>query len=326
MAANSAGISLGEILSDGLDATKTNELLEATVGYLKEIADRSESKVVQQQLANIFGVTAADLKAIGNLANDGKTVKNIAKNKLDYKGMVGETVARSLTMATRTSMGEMLANVWDNVQYSLAAGMAANPVSYLLFKMSNLLEESTGGIDLPFLNVYGFGVDLNTSVAQLMQIASMAGGLMGTLGTMMGGLANTGTDFLSAMGASADGKLVSRGTGETTAATSGAGASASGLVGNGSGADMQAATMAQAADDIASIGQKGKEENEDATRDDIIEVLKMLFGDLGMKIDLTTAAVKLGAIKIAGGNVDMEALDGFTKVDVTTTKKAALNM
>jgi hypothetical protein len=235
--------------------------------------------------------------------------------------MIGETMMRSLTAVTRTSMAEMMSNVWENVQYTMAQGMANNPVSYLLFKTATLLEEATGGIDIPFLNVYGFGVDLNMSIAQMMQIGAMAGGIMTGLGSMISGLGQVGTNFLAALGAGSGAKAIERGTGEVASATSGAGTSASGLIGNGSSADMQAATMAQAADDIASIGQQGKEENEDATRDDIIEILKLLFGDIGKKIEINTAAINLQGAKSRGENVSGL---GFTDVNAYTTKSDAL--
>jgi hypothetical protein len=69
MAANQAGLSIADILAEGLDASNTNKLLRAMVDYLSGIYNSStDSRVVQQQIANVFGLTASDLKALTNLA------------------------------------------------------------------------------------------------------------------------------------------------------------------------------------------------------------------------------------------------------------------
>jgi hypothetical protein len=75
--------------------------------------------------------------------------------------------------------------------------------------------------------------------------------------------------------------------------------------------------MAGGQDSIDSQGAQGKEENEDATRDDIIEILKMLFGILGKKIDENTEAVK-GTGGIFNSN---ENMGGFT--NASTTKNSS---
>lgn len=324
MAANSAGISIADILKNGLDAETTNKLMEATVNYLAQIAQQTDSKVIQQQLAGVFGMKASDLQSIMNLvADNSKTVKNIATTNLTNELMMGELVTRAATMTARVSIGEMMSNVWENVQYSMAAGMANNPATYLLYKTAGLLQQAVGGIPISFLNVYGFGVDLNTSVAQLMQAGAMAGGILGSMGSMLGALGNMvggGTTMLLTAGLATQGKTISRGNGAVGAnalAKSGASTSSSGLVGNASSSDMQGATMSDGQDDIDSQGAAGKENNEDATRDDIIDILKMLFGMLGKKIDENTEAVKG-----TGGvfNSNDSTMGGFT--NAATTKNS----
>ena len=86
MAANEAGISLEGILKNGLDASQTNILLQAMVNYLANIYNETKgSKVLQQQFANIYNLSASDLKAVTNLANDNnQTIKTIANNNLTF--------------------------------------------------------------------------------------------------------------------------------------------------------------------------------------------------------------------------------------------------
>lgn len=77
MAANEAGMSIGDILADGLDAGETNELLSHVVDYLSKIyAEAGDSRVVQQQIANVYGMSASDLKAAVTLAQRNNEVRN----------------------------------------------------------------------------------------------------------------------------------------------------------------------------------------------------------------------------------------------------------
>lgn len=283
MAANAAGMSIGEILNKGLDSDTTNELLNAAVEYLGNIAQQSDSKVIQQQLAGVFGVKASDLKAIMNLKTDSSgassesTLNSIFNKSLTNEEMYRELANRMGTMYQRVGIGEMMSNVWDNMQYSMAAGMANNPITYLLYKVGGLLEQTTGGIDLPFLNVYGFGVDMNTSVAQLMQAGAMSAGILGSIGGMVSSLASTfsGDAMLNLMDISSGTTVVRRGLGDTSGnrAVTGATFSESGTVtANGSASDVENSTMAGATDESNAMLTKGTEEfDKDATRQDEID-------------------------------------------------------
>lgn len=318
MAANQAGISIADILKDGLDADTTNKLLQATVNYLAQIAQQSESKVIQQQLAAVFGLKASDLKAVMNIAKDSKTFKNISNTNLTESNMLTELVMRATTMATRVSIGEMMTNVWENVQYTMASGIANNPAMYMLYKAAGLLEQAVGGIPISFLNVYGFGVNLETSVANIMRAGALAGGILSSIGSMgaaLGNMVGGGAAMLMSAGYATQGKAIHRGNGAVgvnALAKSGSSTSSSGFVGNGAGGDALGAETAGADDDKKTQGQQGKEENEDATRDDIIDILKLLFGMLGKKIDENTEAVKSGGRSSGSGT-----MGGFTNAQTT---------
>lgn len=88
MAANRANLSVAELLASGLDDSSTNALMQAMVEYLGGIYDETKNnKVVAQQFANVYGLTASDLKAAANLAG---STQNIYKNNLNYSGMLGQ--------------------------------------------------------------------------------------------------------------------------------------------------------------------------------------------------------------------------------------------
>jgi hypothetical protein len=283
MAANKAGLAISDILTEGLDATETNNLLQATVNYLAELAESSkDSRVIQQQLASVYGVKASDLRAATNLATN-DTVSNIYSQYSTYDNMLNQLNQMTGTMYQRTSLGEMMSNVWGNGQYTLAGSMANNPVSYLLYKAAGLLESTTGGIALPAISVAGFGVDLETTVADLMRVGSMAGGILGSIGPIVSGLASSfdGQAMLSTMGIESGSGLTitPRGTGLTANVPEGGGAqttSGSGYVGNASGGDVKEATLQEAEDSKKQQMIEAKEEAE-ATQIDFINtnVLKI---------------------------------------------------
>ena len=113
MAANEAGISLEGILKNGLDASQTNILLQTMVNYLANIYNETKgSKVLQQQFANIYNLSASDLKAVTNLANDNnQTIKTIANNNLTFSTAYTQLKNMANTMYQRMSLGSMMGNV-----------------------------------------------------------------------------------------------------------------------------------------------------------------------------------------------------------------------
>ena len=274
MAANEAGMSIADILQDGLKADETNKLMQAMVNYLAEIAETSsDSKVVQQQLANVYGIKASDLRAATNLSDD---LKLVSASDKSYFGMMMQLNNMMNTLALRTSIGEGLANMWGNIEYTMAASMAANPISYLLPKLSKMLKDTTGGIDLPFINVLGFGVDLNTTVSDLMSLAAMAPAVLGSLGPVITGLTDlvnplAGTTMLVRAGINPfEGMLevFTRGDASKLQNTSGASTSESGsLVGQSDGNAIKDQTMQDAEDDKNKQMVEAKEEE---SADDVV--------------------------------------------------------
>jgi hypothetical protein len=174
---------------------------------------------------------------------------------MSYGGMMGQLNLMMNTLALRTSMGEGISNMWNNIEYTMATSMAANPMSYLLPKLSKMLKDTTGGIDLPFVNVMGFGVDLNTSVADLMSVAAMAPAVLGSLGPVLAGLTDlvnplAGTTMMMRAGINPFGKVpvLARGSAPVLQTLGGASISESGYVGNSSGDDIKNATLQEAED------------------------------------------------------------------------------
>ena len=153
------------------------------VDYLAKIAkDAGDSKVIQQQMASVYGMTASDLKAAANLA---KSTGAVSRNGLTYGAAIARLNSMANSMWKRTSVGEMMGNAFDNFQYTLAAGIANNPMLYATYKAAGLLDAVTGGIALPDIKVMGTGVNLQTTIADLMRVGAMSGSILSGIGGMI---------------------------------------------------------------------------------------------------------------------------------------------
>lgn len=268
MAANEAGLSIADILTEGIDSEKTNELMQAVVNYLAEIAESSKgNNVVQQQLADVFGVKASDLRAATNLSTK-NSISAIYDNTRTYETMLSELTTMASSMGDRTSISEKMTNIWENVQYSMAGGIAENPVTYFLYNVASVLDDTVGGIQIPAISILGNMVDLDTSVADLMRVASLAGGIFGSFGDLISGLGSSfdGQAMLNKLGISSQSGIAvnRRGDGSFSLPKGGGSSSTSGsgYVGNTSGSDIQGSTMQAATDQKKQLMVEAQEAEE----------------------------------------------------------------
>lgn len=296
MAANNAGLNISDILANGMDQTTTNTLLDSMVDYLAKMYNEAgNSKVIQQQIANVYGMSASDLKAAVNLSKSRNTV---SRDGLDYNSAMARLNSMANTMYQRTSMGEMMSNMWNNVQYSMAAGMASNPVTYGLYKMSGLLEDVTGGIDFSLPLVMGSGTAQTFNVAELMRTAALSGGIISSIAQMAmagGGGGFTGSGILKALGVNNGISYVSRGTGQGLSTAGGATVSESGsMVGNSNSDDVTNKTMTDQTDSAKSETASAVDESDEvklSTVDthilDILDVLTIIKdGNATLKVQV----------------------------------------
>lgn len=147
MAANKANMSIAEILADGLNDDETNALMQAMVEYLGGIYNETkDNKVVAQQFANVYGLTASDLKAAANLAS---STTNVYKNNLNYGGMMTQLNEMANTMHVRTSAGTMINNLFENLKYTIGSSIGNDPVLYSTYMIASMLDDTVGGIAIP---------------------------------------------------------------------------------------------------------------------------------------------------------------------------------
>lgn len=327
MAANNAGVPIADILAKGLTANETNELLQATVNYLAELAESSkDNQVVQQQLANVFGVKASDLRAATNLATN-DTIGTISNEALTYDNMLSQLYKMANTMISRTSIGEMMSNVWDNVQYSLAGSMASSPISYLIYKMAGLLESTTGGIDIGLPMILGNGLPVQFKVSDLMRAGSMATSVLGTLPQMINGLVTStnGSLMLASMGIDMGSGLAvtPRGDGSGVSLLSslgggGTSVSGSGYVGNASVSDIKESTIQQNEDEanrqVVEALEEAEETQIDTINATVLKIYELLDDVAHGNSSLSVRVEGYGLTKSSSSNSlgGVSALDGLS--------------
>jgi hypothetical protein len=284
MAANDAGVPIADVLTDGIDSSETNSLLQAAVNYLADLYESSkDNQVVQQQLAKVFGVKASDLKAATNLA---ESVSVISNTDMTYVDMLDRLFTMAGSMGKRTSIGEKISNVLENGKYTLASSIASTPAMNVLYKMASMLKDTTGGIDFGLPLVMGNGMPITFNVADLMRTGALAGGIMSSMGAMFGGGGGlTGSSILNAIGVNSSAvKVNSRGTGLGLSTMSGITTSESGsMVGNSSSDDITSKTMTDQTDQSKSETASAVDESDEvklSTVDthilDILDVLRTI--------------------------------------------------
>ena len=302
MAANQAGLSIADILADGIDDSDTNKLMYAMVDYLQIIAaESSNSRVVQQQLAKVYGLTASDLKAATNLRG---SLGSIGNSTLNYSGAMSRLYSMAGSMGKRTSTGEMLENAWSNLKYSMAAGIANNPAIYGIYKIANLLSDTVGGIDFGIPMYMGTGLPMTFNVADLMRVGALSASIFSNMGNLISAVGNmgSGASILKALNISGL-TTVTRG-GGNVGSGGGITLSESGsIVGNN---DENAASDKTMSDAKGNAAAEVAENNEDDTKlkdvnsniDRIYELINSVINGMSsVKVDMGDASAWTAALR-----------------------------
>jgi hypothetical protein len=183
----------------------------------------------------------------------------------------------------------MMDNLMDNFAYTMAASMGNNPVLYSIYSMGNMLRDLTGGISIPAIGAWAMGngseVNLNATVADLMQAGAMSGGILSGMGQLIAGIAKgsgggfSGSGMLKAFGINTTGTTtVTRGNGLVSSATiSGADTSLSGFIGNADGSAIMDKTLTDANDDADKKVAQALEEINETTVSTVDEHIVQIY-------------------------------------------------
>lgn len=286
MSANYGGIPYADILTQGLNAENTNKLLSGMLKYLMAIANNTDSsQVTKSAYTDIFGLEMADLRAITNITET--DIESLNKLNLNYESAVKETQTQIDSIIKRTHFSQMVDVLFENALLGASLDIGGNPVAYGMWKTLNAVEGLTGGIALPFVNIFGSGFDLNTTVTGLLK-GGMAGlALLGNLVTSLGG-----GGFDGALNLQNDWEMTeftSRGSVNdflTTGTTSGFSTSSRiDYNGSGSGSDMKRTEMSDSADSANEDSEVINKNVQDAQEipEKIYEQTQLIWGALADK-------------------------------------------
>jgi hypothetical protein len=213
-AASRAGLNYSDMLTGGIDAFETNELLKEVVTYMQEIGMGS-NQVVKSQFAQTFGLSISDLTAAKNIGDD---IGKITANMMSYQGTIEELGYQLNQIAGRVSEAEKIQNVMTNIKFGIGQGIAENAVMAGMWAITDLIQNVTGGIAIPAISVMGNMVDLNTTVENLIKTGLVGASTLGKLPDLFKGLSQSGnlSSVMGSYGITNEPTRIGRGTGLTS--------------------------------------------------------------------------------------------------------------
>lgn len=190
MGANKAGLDYANLLSNGINAAETNRLLSGIAMYMQDLGKNSTSNVVRNQLSETFGVTISDLRAVNNLSDD--QLKTVFSSMMSYNDMYSELAYQASQMYEREGISNVLENLFSNFTYQTGMNIAKNPALFATWKITDLIQGVTNGINIPFVTALGSGVDLEATVENLMKLGIIGASTIGSIGDIVNGVSSAG--------------------------------------------------------------------------------------------------------------------------------------
>lgn len=182
MAASRTNLNYSKMLNEGINATDANTLMYGLVDYLKDIASTG-TNVVKNQLAKVFGVSVSDLIAVKNLSD--ADIATVSRDLLSYEEMYGELGKQMNQLKDRIGISNLLNNAFSNLSFQTGMNIASSPALFGLWKITDLIQGVTGGINIPTITALGSGVDLETTLENLMKTAIVGVSTLGSIGGLI---------------------------------------------------------------------------------------------------------------------------------------------
>lgn len=246
-AANQAAIPYAKILTEGLDASETNKLLQGIIEYLKTIVDNPDlNNVTRAAYAKLYGLTVSDFTAISSITDS--EIQKLYETTMSYQDTYQSLVNQFSSLRDRIHLSTLIDTAIENAFTGAAASIGDSALTYGLWKTLNVVKDITGGIDIPFINVWGFGLDLNTTVVDLIKMG-IAG--VSLIGSLVSGIGEAFSDpkldswTLDTVTTRGDAMNLLSPNGVSSGLSS---SSESRSAGSGSGSDMESSSLAEGAE------------------------------------------------------------------------------
>lgn len=281
MASSYAGLDYGSLLTGGVSPTSANSLLRGIVQLSQDIAN-TNNRVVLSQYAQIFGMDISDLMALSNLTS--QNLVTISENMLEYGQLYNETVSQISTIGSRMTIKDRIDTMFDNVMSSVGENIANSATAYTTWIVADLVEQATGGINIPTISAFGNFIDLNTTVTGLIKTGIVGLSTLSEMGTILAGLSgrnnlsldNWGAESIRTSGKGFTGLTIS-GTSSTTSQTT--------FIGNADSSDMYEGSIASATDDAKKVAGQDDSSNKllEIIENDIAADIKSILNILSIE-------------------------------------------
>lgn len=281
MASSYAGLDYGSLLTGGVSPTSANSLLRGIVQLSQDIAN-TNNRVVLSQYAQIFGMDISDLMALSNLTS--QNLVTISENMLEYGQLYNETVSQISTIGSRMTIKDRIDTMFDNVMSSVGENIANSAAAYTTWIVADLVEQATGGINIPTIGAFGNFIDLNTTVTGLIKTGIVGLSTLSEMGTILAGLSgrnnlsldNWGAESIRTSGKGFTGLTIS-GTSSTTSQTT--------FIGNADSSDIYEGSIASATDDAKKVAGQDDSSNKllEIIENDIAADIKSILNILSIE-------------------------------------------
>lgn len=282
MASSRGNMSYANLLTGGLSAADADTLMSNLVAYMIEI-ERSGNNVVKSQFANTFGISFSDLAAAANLA---PSLGSIYGNRMGFADMYSELAGQLMMIPLRMSTSSQFDTLWSNLEFGVGKEIAANPILASMWKVTDLIQQNTGGINIPFLSAAGFGMDLNTTVENLVKLGLVGTSSLGMIGEAISGMQTSfaPASALLKLGISPITTAVRRGSGISSYSGLTTSMSSTQQVGQGGGSEIASSVLGQAKKEAQESSGAGEEEEEELKRASL-NIYKYLTESFDSKMD-----------------------------------------
>lgn len=170
LAASNAGMSISDILVNGLDASGVNELMKSMVTYLQQIVNNtSGNQVVKSAWGNITNLNLSDFRAIQNLSDS--DIAAVYDYGMTYIEATKEFDRQLTAVNERISTPEKIENLIDSFLLDLGQEVVADEKRYIRYRIG----QAIGG-------VFGTALSFWESAKQAWDVAGRTVELLGESG------------------------------------------------------------------------------------------------------------------------------------------------
>lgn len=173
MAAARAGMSIGEMLTGGINGNTTDQLMASLVEFMQEWG-ASTNNVVRSQIAGLFGVNVSDLISSLNLNTSNvvgtSVTSNQALSKLSGKMSNGFSYGAIMSGNGAVTVAEAVNNMLSNAVLSMGNALVDNGYQYLTYRAAEIVGDLTES-----MADYSVTANIINRVANGVKIASLVG-------------------------------------------------------------------------------------------------------------------------------------------------------